>query len=117
MTLRFRTTLSMLLVVTIPGIVAAVVGWYLLRRHLDQEAQNRVRQDLNAAQEFYEQRLESMEAALRYTVLGQRFSRSVAAMDVEYISSRLRVVFKQAGFDTLWPICSSRREAIETFTA
>ena len=32
------------------------------------------------------------------------------------VSALQREVLHVAGFDTLWPICSSRHEAIETFT-
>ncbi len=101
MTLRSRITLSMLSVVAISGGVATLTGGYLLRRHLEQEAENRVRQDLNAASAFYTQRLEAMRGVLRYTALGERFSQAVAEKDVSYLSPRLAAVRRSAGLDLL----------------
>ena len=102
MKLSRRIVLSMLSVVAISGGVSAVVGGYLLWRHLRQQAENRVRQDLNAAREFYDQRLESMAAALRYTALGERFSQAVAESEVNYLSARLDAVRKNASVDILY---------------
>jgi len=99
--LRRRVILSMLLVVAISGGVSTVVGGYLLWRQLGQETEQRVRQDLSAAREFYEQRLEAMETVLRYTAIGERFSQAVAARDMDYLAVRLRAVRTNAGFDTI----------------
>jgi len=101
MTLRGRIMASMLSVVAISGGVSTVVGGYLLQWHLGQEARNRVRQDLNAAQAFYRQRLETVEAALRYTALGERFSQAVADGDLAYVAGRLQAVRRSAGLDLL----------------
>ena len=86
MALRRRIALSMISVVAISGGVASLTGGYLLRRHLGQEAENRVRQDLNAARAFYEHRLEAMGGALRYTALGERFSQAFASKDLAYLT-------------------------------
>jgi len=99
--LKGRLALSMFSVVAIAGVFSGAIGGYLLHRHLLEEARNRVRQDLNAARAFYQQRLKSMEAALRYTALGERFSRAVAARDLVYLSSRLAAVRKCEGLDIL----------------
>ena len=101
MTLRGRIVMSLISVVAISGGVSTFIGGYLLQQHLGQEARNRVRQDLNAAHVFYEQRLEVMEDALGYTTLGERFSHSVAAKDLSYISARLNRVRQSANLDVL----------------
>jgi len=101
MSVRGRIALAMLSVVAISGGASAVIGGYLLQRHLGQEAQNRVRQDLNAAREFYEQRLEAMRLALWYTGLGERFSQAVAEKDSAYLARRLDAVRRSAHLDTL----------------
>ena len=100
MSLRHRIILSMLLVVAISGGVSTFVGGYMLWRELGQETEQRVRQDLNAAHEFYVQRLDAMETVLRYTALGERFSQAVVAKDVDYLAVRLDAVRRNAGFDT-----------------
>ena len=101
MTLKARMMLATVSLVAVSGGLSAVIGGYLLWRNLSQEAQNRVRQDLNASQEFYRQRLEVIEAALRYTALGERFSQAVADKDVDYLAPRLAAVRRDAGVDVL----------------
>jgi two-component system NtrC family sensor kinase len=91
----------MLSVVAISGGVSTVVGGYMLRRQLGSQAENRVRQDLNAAREFYQQHLASMTVVLKYTALGERFSEAVARKDVRYVATRLQAVRKSAGFDMM----------------
>jgi two-component system NtrC family sensor kinase len=91
----------MLSVVAISGGVSTLFGGYLLRHRLSQEAENRVRQDLNAAREFYNQRLHAMQAALAYTALGERFSEAVATKDIGYLSARLDDVKRTAQLDVL----------------
>jgi len=92
MTLRRRLVLGMLAVVAISGSICTLIGGHLLWRALRQEARSRVRQDLNAAREFYRQRLEAMADAMRYTALGERFSQAIARKDVAYLSARLGVI-------------------------
>ena len=101
MSLKTRIALSMFSVVAISGVISAIIGGYLLRRGLDQEASNRVRQDLNAAREFYMQRLHDMDCALRYTALGERFSQAVVKKDIDYLSARLRAVREMGAMDIL----------------
>ena len=101
MKLSRRIVLSMLSVVFISGGLSTLIGAYLLWRSLDQEAQNRVRQDLNAARKFYDQRLETMAAALRYTALGERFSEALARKEIGYLAPRLDAVRRNAAVDTL----------------
>ena len=102
MKLNRRIVISMLSVVAISGGASGTVGGYLLWRHLHQQAQTRVRQDLNAAREFYDARLEAMAMALRYTALGERFSQAVAGKQVSYLAPRLEAVRKRASLDILY---------------
>jgi len=102
MKLNHRIVLTMLLVVAVSGGISTVVGGYLLWWHMRKQAENRVQQDLNAARKFYDQRLRAMATALRYTSIGERFSRAVAKGEVSYLSSRLDAVRKNASFDILY---------------
>jgi len=102
LTVRRRTLLSMLSVVGISGGVCTLIGGHLLWRRLHQEARNRVRQDLNAAQAFYDHRLEATAGALRYTALGERFSEAVARKELSYLRARLDAVRKSAALDILY---------------
>jgi len=102
MSLRSRIIIHMLSVVVISGGVTALIGAYLIWQGLSQEAQNRVRQDLNAATVFYDQRLESMAAALQYTALGERFLQAVAGRETDYLSTRLEAVRQSGSLDLLY---------------
>jgi two-component system NtrC family sensor kinase len=101
MSLRGRIVASMLSVVVMSGGVAALVGGHLLWQSLGQEARSRVRQDLNAAGEFYRQREEALLAALRYTALGEQLRQAAAARDPARLAPRLEAVRKSAGLDLL----------------
>ena len=101
MSLRRRMILSMLSVAAISGGVSTLIGGYLLWGHLNQQAENRVRQDLNAAREFYNQRLAATGDVLRYTALGQGFAQAVAKKDIGYLARRLDAVRKNANLDLL----------------
>jgi two-component system NtrC family sensor kinase len=92
----------MLSVVAISGGVSTVIGGHLLWSHLSREAENRVRQDLNAAREFYDQHLERMADPLRYTAMGERFSQAVDEKDLRYLAARLSAVRKIALLDVLY---------------
>ena len=101
MSLRRRMILGMLLVVAVSGGVSTLIGGYLLWRHLEQGAENRVRQALNASRKFYDQRLGMIGTALRYTAMGERFSQAVATQDVRYVATRLGAVLGKARLDML----------------
>jgi two-component system NtrC family sensor kinase len=101
-TLRCRIVLSMLSVVAISGGVSTLIGGHLLWRHLGQQAETRVQQDLNAAREFYDHRLEAIAAALQYTALGDRFSEAVATEQADYLAPRLAAVRRSAAVDVLY---------------
>ena len=102
MSLRNRVVLSMLCLVAVSGGVAGLIEGHLLWQSVAQEAQDRVRQDLNAATEFYSQRMEAMAAALRYTALGERFIQAASDRDVSYMAPRLETVSRNAGMDVLY---------------
>jgi two-component system NtrC family sensor kinase len=96
-----RIVFSMLSVVAIAGGVCAFVGAVLLHRQLGQEAEDRVRQDLNAAHEFYLQRLRRMEDGLRYVARDKHFAAAAAGRNVRDIAPTMDDVRKQAGVDIL----------------
>ena len=114
MKLKHRVVLSMLSVVVVSGSVSTLIGGYLLWRHLEGEAQNRVRQDLNAAYEFYNQRLNAIGDALQYTALGDRFAEAVADKDLDYIRPRLRSVSQRAKLDMLTATDAGGRVILRT---
>jgi len=91
----------MLSVVAVSGVISAIVGGHLLWKHLAQDAQDRMQEDLNAAREFYNGRAKEMEASLRYTALGERFAEAVRKKDTAYLAPRLDAVRRSANMDLL----------------
>ena len=102
MRLKRRLVLSILAVVGVSAGISATIGGYLLWQHLQDDLQNRVREDLNAAIEFNDARLEAMATALRYTVLGERFCQAVARKGISYLAPRLASIRKSASLDILY---------------
>lgn len=101
MSLKRRMILSMLSVVVISGGISSAIGGYLLWRQLNLQARNRVRQDLNAAREFYRHRLAALGDVLQYTAMGESFAHAVAGRDLPYITRRLKDVRASVGLDML----------------
>jgi len=101
MQLRHRVLLSMLSVVVISGGVSALVGGVLLSRHLRQQAEDRVRENLDAALVFYNQRLGKIEDSLAFTVIGATFVQAVAREDIGYLQPRFDAMRRKAHLDML----------------
>jgi two-component system NtrC family sensor kinase len=79
--------------------VALVVGGQLLYKSILNEAYNRVRLDLNAAQEIYLSRIKGIKVALNITSIGPVFRSALEKHDLQTLISRLSVVAQQTELD------------------
>jgi two-component system NtrC family sensor kinase len=79
--------------------VALVVGGQLLYKSILNEAYNRVRLDLNAAQEIYLSRTKGIKVALNITSIGPVFRSALEKHDLQTLISRLSVVAQQTELD------------------
>lgn len=101
MLLRAKLTLQFLVVVLITGVVAAAVGVFLIGDRIVQQAQNKVRIDLNSAREVYNQRAHDVESAVRHSAIRYFQHDPNLAKDWASDSSELEKIRKIEGLDVL----------------
>jgi two-component system NtrC family sensor kinase len=81
------------------GAVSLLVGGQLLYKAFFNEAENRIRLDLNAAREFYLNRVRGVEVALNTTTLGSGFRSALEGHDDRELVDRLTRLARQAELD------------------
>jgi len=81
------------------GAVSLLVGGQLLYNAVLNEATNRVKLDLNAAREIYQNRIRGVEASLNITTLGTGFRSALQRHDALELLRRLRRVAQHAHLD------------------
>ena len=79
--------------------VALIVGGQLLYKSVLNEAYNRVRLDLNAAQEIYLTRVKGVKVALNITTLGPVFRSALEKQDVQKLVGLLTNIAQQTELD------------------
>ena len=89
---RSKLVFSFVSVALLVGIVSLAVGWQLLYRSVLNEANNRVRQDLNVARVIYDDRVAAIRLSLEATGLDAGFSDAVADHDRGRLSARIEKV-------------------------
>ena len=96
---RSKLIASFLGVTLLVGAASLFIGGQLLYRAVLSEATNRVRLDLNAASEIYENRIESLKTALNITTLGLGFRTKLKRQDSQELFNRMRRVALHANLD------------------
>ncbi|UCF91914.1 MAG: cache domain-containing protein [Desulfobacterales bacterium] len=99
--LRKRIFLNFILVITMFGILGALLGAALINRHTLQEAQTRVSLDLRSAWSVLQGELEKMRLAVRVLRTGQRVARAFAEPEAMASRASLEAVRRECGFDFL----------------
>lgn len=64
-----KLTLSFLSIILLSSLIFTIVGIQIIRKRIIDEAQERVRNDLNAAREIYQNRLSYVEDATKFTAV------------------------------------------------
>ena len=96
---RSKLILSFLGISVLVCGVALLVGGQLLYKTVLNEATNRVRLDLNAAQEIYLSRIKGIKVALNIVNIGPVFRSALLKQDVQTLVDRLSVVAQQTELD------------------
>jgi two-component system NtrC family sensor kinase len=96
---RSKLILSFLGISVLVCGVALLVGGQLLYKTVLNEATNRVRLDLNAAQEIYLSRIKGIKVALNIVNIGPVFRSAMLKQDVQTLVDRLSVVAQQTELD------------------
>jgi two-component system NtrC family sensor kinase len=96
---RSKLIASFLGVSLLVGAASLLIGVRLVNEHVFGEALNRVRQDLNAANEMYLTRAKHVKTSLSITTLGFAFVASVRDRNTTELALRLERMAKLAGLD------------------
>ncbi|WP_300669910.1 cache domain-containing protein [Desulfoluna sp.] len=96
---RAKLIFSFLSVALLVGAVSLIVGWQLLYGSVLNEANNRVRQDLNVARVIYDDRVTAIEVSLETTVHASDFNLAMAFHDFSLLQARLEQVSRRLGLD------------------
>ncbi|MFB3884500.1 MAG: cache domain-containing protein [Thermodesulfobacteriota bacterium] len=96
---RSKLILSFLGIAFLVCGVALLVGGQLLYKAILNEANNRIRLDLNAAREIYLNRIKGIKASLNITAADPVFRASMGKQDAQTLVNRLNVVAQQMELD------------------
>lgn len=86
---RSKLIFSFLSVALLVGVVSLIVGWQLLYDSVLNEANNRVRQDLNVARVIYDDRITAIRLSLETTGLATDFNKAVKARNQVMLKTRM----------------------------
>jgi len=101
MSLRSKLVASFLAVIIICGLVATVVGMQLIGTGIINQAQDKVRIDLNSARHIYQDEIHEVKATLRLTA--QRFfiKNAILEGDIETLKIEIEGIRKRESLDVL----------------
>jgi len=100
-TLRSKFTFSFLVVIAICGIVSTWIGVRLIGDGIIQQAQDKVRVDLNTAREIYQGNLEKVKDAVRLTANRFFIKEGFFTADMELLKTELKKVRERESLDIL----------------
>jgi two-component system NtrC family sensor kinase len=110
---RIRLISSVVGVPLLVGIVCLLVGGQLIYQSVLTEANNRVRMDLNAAREIYENRARSIELSLTVASLNLPVPSSPSDESRERLQSTLNRIAQKAGLDFMELISADGRPVMK----
>ena len=96
---RSKLIISFLSVALLVGAVSLIIGWQLLYDSVLNEANNRVRQDLNVARVIYDDRVTAIRLSLETTGLAADFSEAMTTRDASMLKTRMERVARRIDLD------------------
>ena len=100
--LKAKLIVSFLAVIVIGGLVTTLVGTRLIGTGIIRQAQDKVRNDLNAAREIYRQESEKLKDTVRLTALRRFFiAEALLNNDIEALTAELEKIRKAESLDIL----------------
>ncbi len=100
--LRAKLIVSFLAVIVIGGLVTTLVGTQLIGTGIIRQAQDKVRNDLNAAREIYRQESEKLKDTVRLTALRRLlFGETLLSTDIKTLTEELEKIRKAESLDIL----------------
>lgn len=100
--LKAKLIVSFLAVIVIGGLVTTLVGTRLIDTGIIRQAQDKVRNDLNAAREIYRQESEKLKDTVRFTALRRFFiGEALLSNDIETLTAELEKIRRAESLDIL----------------
>jgi two-component system NtrC family sensor kinase len=99
--LRTRLVISFVIVALITGAVATLVGVHLIGRGIIQQAQEKVRTDLNSAREIYQREIDETGIIVRLTAERFYIKDALIRNDLDRLNSELTSVRERERLDVL----------------
>ena len=99
--LKNKLIISFLTVITICGLVVTLIAVQLINRDVIQQAQDKVKHDLNSARLIYEREIELTEYIVRFTALRFFITNAISNNDIELLKSELEKIRKAESLDFL----------------
>ncbi len=99
--LRTRLIIGLLLVVILSGLTSTIVGIRIINDRVIQQAQNKVRLDLNTAHEIYDSHFGEIRTILEYSVIRPSIWNSLATGDTLLLEKSMMGLYERSGLDIL----------------
>ncbi len=99
--LRTRLVIGLLMVVILSGLTSTIVGIRIINDRVIQQAQNKVRLDLNTAREIYDSRFVEIRTILEYSVIRPSIWHSLATGDTLHLKKSMMGLYERSGLDIL----------------
>lgn len=112
--LRTRLLLSFLLVIVAFGLLVAALGYFVIEKDIIRRAQRKVKNDLNSAQEIYQQEVGRIRDVIRLTALRFFLKEGISENDNEGITDELKRVRKSESLDLLTLMDASGRVIVRS---
>lgn len=99
--LKSKLVVSFLAVIIICGLVATVVGMRLIGTGIINQAQDKVKNDLNSAREIYHEELDNLKDVVRFTSARFFLKDAIRNNDLERLKKELNKIRKEEFLDIL----------------
>jgi two-component system NtrC family sensor kinase len=99
--LKAKLITSFMAVIVIGGLVTTLVGTRLIGTDIVRQAQDKVRNDLNAAREIYRQESEKLKDTVRFTALRFFIRDALLNKDIKTLTEELEKIRKAEALDIL----------------
>ncbi|MBN2591572.1 MAG: cache domain-containing protein [Sedimentisphaerales bacterium] len=114
MSLKNKLIISFLTVIIICGLVVTIIAVRLIEKGVIQQAQDKVKHDLNSARLIYEREITLTEDIVRFTALRFFIKDAISNNDIELLKSELEAIRKAESLDILTLTDNEGRVVIRT---
>ncbi len=99
--LKNKLIISFLTVIVFCGLIVTIIAVQLINRGIIQQAQDKVKHDLNSARLIYEQEIKLTEGVVRFTALRFFIKDAISNNNIELLKSELEAIRKTESLDFL----------------